>query len=186
GHDLRTPITRLRLRSEFIEDEALRRQMLSDLDRMRSMVESVLVFLRDGHAQESETPVDLASSLQTICDEFADTGHAVAYVGPDHRVMTARPDALHRAVTNLIDNAVRYGGGNAVVRLAETPMSVTIAIEDEGPGIPDAQQDAMFEPFVRGDAARSMNEDTRFGPGLAVPPAGIGAHGGTPRLPHPH
>jgi len=179
GHDLRTPITRLRLRSEFIEDEALRGQMLSDLDRMRSMVESVLVFLRDGHTQEAETPVDLASSLQTICDEFADTGHDVAYVGPGHLVMTARPDALHRAVTNLIDNAVRYGGGKVLVRLSDTPESVAIAIEDQGPGIPDAQQDAMFEPFVRGDAARGMNEDTGFGLGLSIARAVIEAHGGT-------
>ena len=177
GHDLRTPITRLRLRSDLIADEVLRAQMLSDLDRMQTMVESVLVFLRDGQSREAETMIDLASSLQTICDQFADLGHDVRYDGPDHLAIMARPDALHRAVTNLVDNAVRYGG-QARLRLASA-ADVTITIEDDGPGIPEALKEAMFEPFVRGDAARGMNEATGFGLGLSIARAAVAANGGT-------
>jgi signal transduction histidine kinase len=184
GHDLRTPITRLRLRSEFIADEAVRAQMLSDLDRMQTMVESVLVFLRDGQTREAETMIDLASSLQTICDQFADLGHDVRYDGPDHLALTARPDALHRAVTNLVDNAVHYGG-KARVHLSAAP-AVMITIEDDGPGIPDAQKEAMFEPFVRGDAARGMNDATGFGLGLSIARAAVAANGGTLTLQDRH
>ena len=101
GHDLRTPITRLRLRSEFINDGDLRSEMLRDLNQMNAMTEDVLVFLRDGQTRETATAVDVASSLQTICDQFTDLGHDVHYQGPDHATLTARPDDLRRAVANL-------------------------------------------------------------------------------------
>lgn len=178
GHDLRTPITRMRLRSEFIADEALRAQMLADLDRMRDMIDAVLAFLRDGRAQEPATMIDLASSLQTICDEFSDLGFAASYEGPDHAVISARPGDLHRAIANLIDNAVRYGG-KATVRLSPGPSSMVVTIEDDGPGIPDADREAMFQPFVRGDPARGMSDQSGFGLGLAIARATIEGHGGT-------
>jgi signal transduction histidine kinase len=182
GHDLRTPITRLRLRSEFVEDEALRGRMLSDLDQMKAMVEAVLVYLRDGRSQESLTKIDLATSLQTIADQFADQfahlGHDVRYAGPDHAAILARPDALHRAIANLVDNAVRYGG-KALIRLAVAPAAVTITIEDDGPGIPDADKASMLEPFRRGEAARTMDSATGFGLGLSIARAVVEAHGGT-------
>lgn len=181
GHDLRTPITRLRLRSEFIEDDGIRPQMLRDLDQMNAMVESVLMFLHNGHSPAAMTTIDLTSNLQTICDQFADMQHAVSYVGPDHLFLRARPEALDRAVTNLVENAVRYGGG-AVVRLTARPNGVEIAIEDNGPGIPEEQKDAMLQPFVRGDAARGMNEATGFGLGLAIARAVVEKHGGTLEL----
>ena len=178
GHDLRTPITRLRLRSEFVEDEALRGRMLSDLDQMKAMVEAVLVYLRDGRSQESPTKIDLATSLQTIADQFADLGHDVGYAGPDHAAILARPDALHRAIANLVDNAVRYGG-KALIRLAVAPAAVTITIEDDGPGIPEADKATMLEPFRRGEAARTMDSATGFGLGLSIALAVVQAHGGT-------
>jgi signal transduction histidine kinase len=178
GHDLRTPITRLRLRSEFVEDEALRGRMLSDLDQMKAMVEAVLVYLRDGRSQEGLTKIDLATSLQTIADQFADLGHDVRYAGPDHAAIPARPDALHRAIANLVDNAVRYGG-KALIRLAVAPAAVTITIEDDGPGIPEADKATMLEPFQRGEAARTMDSATGFGLGLSIARAVVEAHGGT-------
>jgi signal transduction histidine kinase len=181
GHDLRTPITRMRLRSEFIEDESARVQMVRDLDQMNAMVESVLMFLQNGQSPKAMTTIDLASNLQTICDQFADMQHAVSYVGPDHLPVRARPEALDRAVTNLIENAVRYGGA-AVVRLTAAPNAAEIAIEDDGPGIPDSQKEAMLEPFVRGDAARGMNDATGFGLGLAIARAVAEKHGGTLEL----
>jgi signal transduction histidine kinase len=177
SHDLRTPITRMRLRSEFIEDETHRSRMLSDLDQMRSMLESVLSFLRNDRKLETMTLVDIATTLQLIADQFADMGHKVAYDGPAHAMATARPDDLHRSITNLVENAVRYGA-SATIRLAETPDTVTIDVEDDGPGISDERKDIMLEPFVRGDDARNMDEVTGFGLGLSIARAIVLAHGG--------
>ncbi len=187
GHDLRTPITRLRLRSEFIGDSELRGQMLRDLDQMNAMTEGVLVFLRDGQTREAATVVDVASSVQTICDQFADLGHDVQYQGPDHATLTARPDDLRRAVANLVDNAVRYGA-RTVVRLTAGDAGLCIAVEDDGPGIPDANKNAMLEAFVRGDDARTMDDRAGFGLGLSIARTVAEAHGGTltlhDRAPH--
>jgi len=178
SHDLRTPITRLRLRCEFIDNQALRAPTLDDLNRMDSMVENVLNFLRHGHARKPATMIDLATGLQTICDQFADIGHEVNYEGPDHAVVSAHHDDLHRAITNLVDNAVRHGLKTAV-RLVVAPDAVVVTIEDDGPGIPDPDKDAMFQPFTRGDAARGMSGGNGFGLGLSIARSVIEAHGGT-------
>jgi signal transduction histidine kinase len=181
SHDLRTPITRLRLRCEFIENHALRTPALDDLNHMNSMIENVLNFLRDGRSNNRPIAIDLATSLQTICDQFADIGHEIAYDGPDHVVVSACHDDLQRAVVNLVDNAVRYGG-STIVRLVEEPFDVTVAIEDSGPGIAESEKELMFRPFARGDAARSMNEGSGFGLGLSIAQTTIEAHGGTLEL----
>ena len=167
SHDLRTPITRMRLRSEFIEDEAHRSRMLDDLDQMRSMLESVLSFLRNDRRLEAMTLVDIASTLQLITDQFGDMGRKVAYDGPAHAMATVRPDDLHRAVTNLVENAVRFGA-EAAIRLRVSADQLTIDVEDDGPGISDALKQNMLEPFVRGDEARNMDEAAGFGLGLSI------------------
>jgi signal transduction histidine kinase len=177
SHDLRTPITRMRLRSEFIEDEVHRTRMLGDLEQMRSMLESVLSFLRNDRKLESMTLVDIASTLQLVADQFADMGHKVSYAGPDHAMATARPDDLHRSVSNLVDNAVRFGA-EAAIRLKLSPDSAIIDVEDDGPGISDADKSEMLEPFVRGDDARNMDEAAGFGLGLSIARAITLAHGG--------
>lgn len=177
SHDLRTPITRLRLRSEFIEDDVHRHHMLRDLDQMRSMLEAVLSFLRNDRQLESMTLVDIASTLQLIADQFTDMGHKVVYDGPSHAMVTARPDDLHRAVTNLVENAVRFGA-EATIRLGVSARSIHIDVEDDGPGISDARKHAMLEPFVRGDDARNMDEAAGFGLGLSIARAIVDAHGG--------
>jgi signal transduction histidine kinase len=177
SHDLRTPITRMRLRSEFIEDEGHRSRMLRDLDQMRSMLESVLSFLRNDRKLEAMTLVDIASSLQLITDQFTDMGHSVNYVGPEHAMATARPDDLHRSVTNLVENAVKFGA-EATVRLVASPDAVIIEVEDDGPGISDARKEVMLEPFVRGDDARNMDEASGFGLGLSIARSIVLAHGG--------
>ena len=178
SHDLRTPITRMRLRSEFIEDDIHRHRMLSDLDQMRSMLESVLSFLRNDRKLEAMTLTDIASTLQLITDQFADMGHKVAYEGPEHAMATVRPNDLHRSVTNLVENAVRFGA-LATIRLDASPDTVMIEVEDDGPGISDARKDVMLEPFVRGDDARNMDETAGFGLGLSIARAVVLAHGGT-------
>jgi signal transduction histidine kinase len=177
SHDLRTPITRMRLRSEFIEDDVHRSRMLHDLDQMRSMLESVLSFLRNDHKLESMTLADIATTLQLVTDQFADMGHKIAYDGPEHAMATVRPDDLHRSITNLVENAVRFGA-EATIRLRMSPDRVSIDIEDDGPGISDARKDVMLQPFVRGDDARNMDESAGFGLGLSIAHAIVLAHGG--------
>jgi signal transduction histidine kinase len=177
SHDLRTPITRMRLRSEFIEDDSQRSRMLHDLDQMRSMLESVLSFLRNDRKLEAMTLVDVASTLQLVTDQFADMGHKVAYDGPQHAMATVRPDDLHRSVTNLTENAVRFGA-EATIRLRLASDTMTIDVEDDGPGISDERKDVMLEPFVRGDDARNMDDVTGFGLGLSIARAIVLAHGG--------
>ncbi|NVN87518.1 MAG: HAMP domain-containing protein [Rhodopseudomonas sp.] len=177
SHDLRTPITRLRLRAEFIEDENHRAQMLRDLDQMASMLTAVLSFLRNGRRLEPMTLIDLATTLHLVTDQFADVGCQVSYDGPDHAMVTARPDDLYRAVTNLVENAVRFGT-SATIRLRVASPAVTIEVEDDGPGIADARKDDVLQPFVRGDDARNMDEASGFGLGLSIARAIVLAHGG--------
>lgn len=177
SHDLRTPITRLRLRAEFIEDEGNRKRMLIDLDQMRSMLESVLSLLRNDRKIEAVTLVDIASTLQLIADQFGDVGHVVHYEGPPSATGAARPDDLHRGVTNLVENAVRFGA-EVTIRLDVDGTRLVIDVEDDGPGISDARKQEMLEPFVRGDDARTMDESTGFGLGLSIARAIALAHGG--------
>jgi signal transduction histidine kinase len=177
SHDLRTPITRLRLRAEFIEDEGNRKRMLIDLDQMRSMLESVLSLLRNDRKIEAVTLVDIASTLQLIADQFGDMGHVVHYDGPASATAAARPDELHRGVTNLVENAVRFGA-EVTIRLDVSGTKLVIDVEDDGPGISDARKQEMLEPFVRGDDARTMDDSTGFGLGLSIARAIAVAHGG--------
>jgi signal transduction histidine kinase len=177
SHDLRTPITRLRLRAEFIEDEGSRKRMLIDLDQMRSMLESVLSLLRNEREAEAVTLVDIASTLQLIADQFGDMGHLVHYDGPVQVTAAARPDDLHRGVTNLVENAVRFGA-EVTIRLDVEGATLTIDVEDDGPGISDARKQEMLEPFVRGNDARTMDDSTGFGLGLSIARAIALAHGG--------
>jgi len=178
SHDLRTPITRMRLRSEFIEDDSHRSRMLHDLDQMRSMLESVLSFLRNDRTLESMTLVDVASTLQLVADQFADMGHKLVYDGPGHALAMVRPDDLHRSVTNLAENAVRFGA-EATIRLRLAADTMTIDVEDDGPGISDERKDVMLEPFVRGDDARNMDDVTGFGLGLSIARQLAEAQGGS-------
>ena len=177
SHDLRTPITRMRLRSEFIEDEAHRNRMLADLDQMRSMLEQVLSFLRDDRKLAPPTLSDIATTLQIIADQFSDMGHSVTYAGPAHVLAVVRPDDLQRGITNLVENAVRFGGETTIC-LSATKERITIDIEDDGPGISDADKRNVLKPFVRGDGARNMDGAAGFGLGLSIARAIISAHGG--------
>ena len=177
SHDLRTPITRMRLRCEFVEDEIQRSRMLADLDQMHSMLGSVLSFLRNGRKLEPMTLVDVASILELVTDQFADMGYTVGYIGPGHAMATVRPDDLLRSVTNLVENAVKFGT-SATIRLSVLGDDMTIDVEDDGPGISDADKPHVLEPFVRGDQARNMDEATGFGLGLSIANAIVTAHGG--------
>jgi len=140
-------------------------------------LESVLSFLRNDRNLESMTLIDIATTLQLITDQFADMGHEVVYNGAQHVAVTGRPDDLHRAITNLVENAVRFGA-EVTIRLKTSPQSVAIEVEDDGPGISDLRKNIVLEPFMRGDEARNMDESSGFGLGLSIARAIVDAHGG--------
>jgi signal transduction histidine kinase len=178
GHDLRTPITRLRLSSEFVSDDALRNQMLRDIDQMKAMVDSILHFLRQGRSQENAGMIDVAASIQTICDQFSDMGHEVRLRVSQRGAVRAHPDELQRVVTNLIDNAVRYAGG-ADVSVMRAQSRIVILVKDEGPGIPQHLRGRMLQPFVRGERADGASSDTGLGLGLSIAREIVTMQGGT-------
>ena len=180
SHDLRTPITRLRLRSEYIEDQAQRTQTVRDLDQMQSMLESVLSLLRS-ESPVKPTLVDVAALLQMVCEQFSDCGHAVSYSGPARATFVLRPDEIIRAVTNLVQNATRFAT-EIEVKLLAAEDQLVIDVCDNGPGIPDDRKAAMLEPFVRGEDARTMDETAGFGLGLSIAQAIVTAHDGTLEL----
>jgi signal transduction histidine kinase len=181
GHDLRTPITRLKLRAEYMEDDEQRMKMLADLDEMESMVAATLAFGRDIAASEAETRLDLAVLLRTILDEAADGDpeHAAAlsYSGPEHLAIRARPLSLKRALTNLIGNALKYGDAAEVSLEKTLAQQVQIHIEDQGPGIAANDLDTVFEPFRRLETSRNR-ETGGSGLGLSIARNIIRAHGG--------
>ena len=181
GHDLRTPITRLKLRAEFMEDEEQRRKMLSDLDELEAMVSATLAFGRDATHAEPVAPLDLAELLRTVLDEAGDAcpdaAERIGYDGPAHMTLRARSLALKRALANLVTNAVNYGGG-ALVRLAPPADGVVrIDVDDDGPGIPPGELDRVFEPFHRGEPSRNR-ETGGVGLGLPIARNILRAHGG--------
>ena len=181
GHDLRTPITRLKLRAEWMDDEEQQRKMLLDLDELEGMVAATLAFGRDDAAAERLTSLDLAELLRTILDEAADArpslAEPVGYDGPAHQVTRARPVAIKRALSNLVQNALNYGAAARVTLSPPQAGTLTILIDDDGPGIPQAELERVFEPFHRLEPSR--NRETG-GTGLGLPIARniLRAHGG--------
>ncbi|WP_414532662.1 sensor histidine kinase [Magnetospirillum fulvum] len=176
SHDLKTPITRLRLRAEFIEDDEQRAKMLADLAEMEQMIASTLAFARDDAASEPRQRLDLAAMVQGMLEDMEDMDIACSYTGPDSLVIAARPVALKRAIANLLDNAVKYGG-RAGVGLASGGGEIRLTIDDDGPGIPEDSRERVFAPFFRLESSRSRDTGGT-GLGLAVARAAIRAHGG--------
>ena len=153
--------------------------MLRDLDQMRSMLESVLSFLRNDRKLEALTLVDIATTLQLITDQFTDMGQTVVYEGPGHAMATVRPDDLHRGITNLVENAIRFGA-EATIRLIVAPDIMTIEVEDvTAPAFPMPTRTRCWNRSLRGDEARNMDEASGFGLGLSIARAIVLAHGGT-------
>ena len=184
SHDLRTPITRMRLRAEFVEDDEIRARMLADLAEMEAMVNASLAFARDDQAAEPSVPLDLVALVRTVLDEASDAAAArgdgdgaTGYAGPERLTVRGRPLALKRAIANLVQNALLYGGA-ARARI-EPPQAglIRIVIEDDGPGIPEESLEAVFQPFRRLEDSR--NRETG-GTGLGLPIARniLRSHGG--------
>lgn len=176
GHDLRTPLARLRLRTEAVGDIEVRDAIARDVDEMDAMIASLLDFLGGDSDPEKPVRVDLAVICATLVDDVTDRGYRADYVGPDHCERIVRPLAMKRAIANLVENAVHYGDGVTIL-LAETAEGLSIRVEDDGPGIPAERLASAMQPFVRLDPAR--NRDTKgFGLGLAIVAQAVAAEGG--------
>jgi signal transduction histidine kinase len=176
SHDLRTPLTRLRLRTNALPAGEPRTSIERDIAEMEQMIEATLGFLRENAVEEPVAPVDLAAILQSIADDAADAGQEVAVDAPRSLVVRGRHLALKRLFTNLVGNAIRHGG-SAEVRAQQSAAAVEITISDNGPGIPPEKLEAVFEPFCRLDDARGR-ETGGYGLGLTVARSIARGHGG--------
>lgn len=177
SHDLKTPVTRMRLRSELLADEALRERFRRDLDEMQQMLDGALDFLRGKAADEPSSPIDMVALLESLVDDQEEMGQAVSLSVPSSSVRyTGRPQALRRAIGNLIENALKYGQHVSVALQADN-HGVRIIVEDEGPGLPENELGKVFEPFYRVESSR--NRDTGgVGLGLAIVRQIAHQHGG--------
>jgi signal transduction histidine kinase len=176
SHDLRTPLTRVRLRGEFVEDEAQQARLFRDVDEMQTMVESALAFFRDDFQGEETTMFDLPELLRTIAEDYSDRGCEITYSGTEHITCRGRPFALKRAFANLVDNAVKYGR-QPELELSCSEQKLLVAVRDSGPGIPPEALEKVFTPFYRLD--RSRNRTTGgAGLGLTSAQAVVRGHGG--------
>jgi signal transduction histidine kinase len=176
SHDLKTPLTRLRLRTETLEDEALQAKYARDIDEMESMIAQTLDFMRDAASAEPAQPVNVMSLLESLQADYQDAGHAFEIKGRVARPIAGKPRALRRCLSNLLDNAFRYGLRPSV-EVDDRARELTLRVLDEGPGIPQAELERAFEPFYRGEASRSR-ETGGTGLGLGIARNIARAHGG--------
>ena len=164
AHDLGTPITRLHLRAEEIADEDTRKPILADLNQMRRMITATLGFARLGFSAEAIEAIDLMSLVQRVSDDLSDVGADVSINGPQRLTVNTKPIALSRVLSNVVENAVKYGE-RASITVAARASSIEIAIDDVGPGIPEAMQSEVFDPFRR---LASPNGESVEGTGLGL------------------
>lgn len=177
GHDIRTPLARLRLRAESIASAPVRDEILDDVAEMDAMVGSLLAFLGGEDDPEKPALADLAVLCATLADDAVDHGRAVDYVGPHHLEHVFRQLGMKRALSNLVENGLHHGT-EVTIALAKTADAVVVTIEDNGPGIPPEQLASVLEPFVRLDTAR--RRDTQgLGLGLAIVVRAVALEKGT-------
>ena len=180
SHDLKTPITRLRLRTELLEDSPLRDKFQADLDEMQRMAQASLDFLRGGDHTEPLASVDLDALLECLQEEAEDTGREVRISGAARQPLRCRPSTLKRCLNNLLDNALKYGQC-AELTVVDAPERVILRVHDRGPGIPEAELERVFEPFYRLEGSRSRDTGGA-GLGLSIARNIARAHGGELRL----
>jgi signal transduction histidine kinase len=177
SHDLRTPITRLRLRVESIEDEALRTRCVEDLDEMTRMVRGALSVFRGLNDEEPTVPVDVDALLEELQRRYSEVNAAVAIEGKVAAPFPGKPLALKRCLGNLVDNALQYGE-HATIAVTDSADELTIRVVDDGPGIPEAELDRVFEPFYRLESSRNRATGGT-GLGLSIARDVAQAHGGS-------
>lgn len=176
SHDLKTPITRLRLRAELLDAPELRAKFVKDLDEMESMVSATLEFMRGVENREAAQPLDVMALLESLQEDARELGGKVAIEGRALKAFHGHPQALKRCLRNLVDNAVQYGK-SATIRVEDAPDRLRICVRDEGPGIPEGELERVFEPFRRLEGSRSRATGGT-GLGLGVARNIARAHGG--------
>ena len=176
SHDLRTPITSLRLHAEFVESEQVRAKIGAALDEMQRMTEDALAFIREDMRQEETRVADLHALVDSVAADLAELGHSITLADSERILVRCRVVALRRALRNLLENAAAYGV-RAMVRIKRDGAETRIVIEDEGPGISQADMERVFEPFVRLEASRSRDTGGS-GLGLAIARSIARGHGG--------
>lgn len=179
SHDLRTPLTRLKLRVERSVPAETAGILMRDITTINEMIDETLTYLRSDSETEAPRKTDLPSLLRTISTDFSDVGFTVTYDGPDRLPFVCRSRALSRAVSNLVDNGTKHGD-SVMIALAALPNgSVRIEVSDNGPGIAEPLRAKVLEPFVKGDASRSPTSRSGFGLGLSIVQEVVRRHGGT-------
>ncbi len=176
SHDLRTPLTRLRLRAELVDDDTLRDQMAADLDSMATMIDATLDYLRGLQDSEPALRIDINALLQSLAEDAGVLGKQISVDGTAQAPYSGRLSALRRALQNLIDNAIKYGH-SARIRVEDNANVLRIIVEDEGPGIPPEELARVTEPYYRPDASRSR-ETGGVGLGLSIVKDMAIKHGG--------
>jgi signal transduction histidine kinase len=179
AHDLRTPLTRLRFRIEGLPEDQ-RAKYAADLDQMEEMITATLAFVRDATRPGERTPLELSSLVESLCDEMAETGARTEVEPGDKVVLEGDPMALRRLIANLLENAVKFGG-RARARVFADAGNAVVEIDDDGPGIPAADTERVFEPFYRREPSRSR-QTGGIGLGLAVVRSIARGHGGDVNL----
>ncbi|MCY4550748.1 MAG: ATP-binding protein [Defluviicoccus sp.] len=176
SHDLRTPITSLRLHAEFVEDAETKVKIVAALDEMQRMTGDALAFIREDARREETRTVDLHALVDSVAADLAELGHDIAVAHSGRVLAACRPAALRRAVRNLLENAAAHGS-RATARIERDDREVRVIVDDEGPGIPEAELARVFEPFVRLEASRSRDTGGS-GLGLAIARGIVRGHGG--------
>ena len=176
SHDLRTPLTRMRLRAELVDDEGLRAQINADIDDMQAMVESTLDYLRGLRENEASQSIDMEALLQSLVADEQALGRPVTLTGRVVAPYIGQLSTLKRALANLIDNAVKYGQ-SALIAIVDGATELRLSVEDRGPGIPEADLVRVVEPYVRLEASRSR-ETGGVGLGLTIARDAAVLHGG--------
>lgn len=176
SHDLRTPVTRLRLRAEYIASRSQRAKFLVDLEEMENMITGILSFAKDGANSEPTVTVDLRSILHSLCDDLSDRGFEVSFDEEGRLPYLCRPLSIRRCFNNLLDNALKYGG-RADVSMEVSASTIVVHIDDHGPGISEALREEAFRPFNRLEKSRNR-ETGGSGLGLTVARTLARAHGG--------
>jgi signal transduction histidine kinase len=177
SHDLRTPITAIRLRAELIDDEPTRQRLLASVDEMERLTEQALALARAGASDEARSNVDLAEIARTLCGELQDLGIAATADAATPVTAECRPSEIARALRNLAENAAKYGGGGTMHVYRSASDDAIVEVTDDGPGVAPDQLDRLAAPFFRADDARN-SEAGGAGLGLAIAQAIAEAHGG--------
>jgi len=176
GHDLKTPLAALRVRIESVEDPAERAKMAASIEDITRSLDDILSLARVGRPSDPMERTDLSALLASVAEEYEDMGEPVELGATQRLALPLRATWLRRAMRNLIENAVRYGGA-ARVSLAREGKFAVVRIEDDGPGIPEGEIDAMMEPFARWEASRNRGTGGA-GLGLTLARAIAEQHGG--------